>query len=286
MGQNGWLIYSKKDAEKNRSYIEWFIKEARLQNLRLQLILREDLTIGIINQENQILLNNISVNLPDFAVVRTVEPLLSLHFESCGIRVFNSSFISNMCNHKALTYREMNKLNIPMVHTIFIHKKNLGDPPPLDYPFIIKESLGRSGQQVYFIETDEDWSKCKLTITSEDLVVQTCDVQLGKDIRVFVIGKEIIGAVMRESFSDFRANFNLGGSATWYPLNDHEISLIHKIIQSYDFDLVGIDFLVGHDGSLLFNEIEDVVGSRILSATSHINLLERYVTHIKKELSK
>lgn len=62
--------------------------------------------------------------------------------------------------------------------------------------------------------------------------------------------------------------------------------MIQKIIDHFDFGLVGIDFLIGHDGELIFNEIEDVVGSRTLSEISDINLLEKYVTFIKTKVAE
>src|SRR5699024_7191911 len=148
----GWLIYSKKDALENSSYIDWFIEEARLQNIRLTLVLRDDLTIGLINNEHVIELHHNKVDLPKFAVIRTIEPLLSLHLEMCGIKVFNSSEISNLCNHKSLTHLEMSKLNVPMVDMSFMKRENLSDVPPLDFPFVVKEATGRSGQQVHLIE--------------------------------------------------------------------------------------------------------------------------------------
>ena len=280
----GWLIYSLEDSKKNKSYINWFIEEARLQNISLELILREDLTIAIMDNERTILLHNKQVDLPVFAIVRTIEPFLNSHLETCDIKVFNSSQVSNLCNHKSLTHHEVNKLCIPMVDTIFINKENLNSKLPMSPPFVVKESTGRSGKQVYFIRAAKDWEQCLTRLSTSNLVIQACNVILGKDVRVFIIGKEVIGAVLRESTNDFRANYGLGGSAKWYPLNNEELALIHKIVQHFDFDMVGIDFLIGLDGKFLFNEIEDVVGSRILSAVSDINILEKYVTHIKTQL--
>lgn len=40
--KTGWLIYKKQDALENKSYINWFIKEAKEQEIHLKLILRED----------------------------------------------------------------------------------------------------------------------------------------------------------------------------------------------------------------------------------------------------
>lgn len=282
--QTGWLIYSKQDAQQNKPYIDWFIEEARLQDLLLKLILREELTIGIINNARTIYFKNEIVNKPDFAVVRTIEPLLSTHLEACGVVVFNSSTIARICNDKALTHHHITDLAIPMVNTIFIKKEDMSDQPPMTFPFVIKETTGRGGAQVYLIETPYDWKQCISNLSTNNIIIQSCNVQLGKDIRVFVVGEEIIGAVLRESSEDFRANFKLGGSAYWYELHPKERAVIRKIITYFDFDMVGIDFLIGLNGELLFNEVEDIVGSRTLSAVSDINLLEQYVSHIKWKL--
>ncbi len=286
MTSKGWLIYSKQDAKENMSFIEWFLQEAKNKEIELTLILREKLQIGIIHNEPCAYINHKKTTLPDFAIVRTVEPLLSFHIEQLGVKVFNSSHISSICNHKARTHLEINKLQIPMVSTLFVKSQDLPTELPFPLPFVIKEAGGRGGKQVYFIQTKTEWMHFLKSSINKDLIIQTADVQLGKDVRVFVVGKEIIGAVLRESNSDFRANFKLGGSATWYELSSKEKQLIERIIQHFDFGMVGIDFLFDDQGNLLFNEIEDVVGSRTLSSVSSINIVEKYITFIKQQLAK
>ncbi|WP_188453502.1 ATP-grasp domain-containing protein [Virgibacillus oceani] len=285
MKQYGWLIYSKKDALENKSYINWFIEEAGLQNISLKLIIREELAIGITNNQRTISYHSEPVNLPNFAVIRTIDPILSLHFESCGILVFNSSGISALCNNKALSHHYVHDLGIPMVDTLFIKKENLPVSPPFAYPFVVKEVTGRGGQQVYFIKQKLEWENCLSVISSSQIIVQTSNVRLGQDVRVFIVGREIVGAVKRSSSTDFRANYKLGGSAEWYQPSGKEMDIINRIVTNFDFDMVGIDFLIGKDGHFLFNELEDVVGSRTLSAVSDVNILKKYTTHIKRKLS-
>lgn len=285
MRKNGWLIYSKIDAEANGAFINWFINEANLQRIALKLVHREDITIGILNNRRTTLLSNQPAELPDFTIVRTIDPLLSLHFEEMEVRVFNSSFISQMCNNKELTHHYVHNLGIPMVDTIFVNQMQLRSSLPLDFPFVVKESTGHGGKQVFLIKNELDWQLCIPKLNSKTIVIQSCNVQHGKDLRVFIVGKDIVGAVLRENTNDFRANFKLGGSATWYPLKKEEIEQINRISGHFQFDMVGIDFLFSKDGKLLFNEIEDVVGSRTLSAVSDVNILQRYTTHIKTKLS-
>src|SRR5699024_9006274 len=140
---------------------------------------------------------------------------------------------------------------------------------------------GRSGKQVHYITNNEEWADAKKCLGTTDVIIQSTDVKIGHDVRVFIVGKEIVGAVLRKSTGGFRANFKLGGTAEYFPLDDEKIELIEKIIHHFDFDMVGIDFLISNEGKFLFNEIEDVVGSRILSATSDENILRKYILHIK-----
>ncbi|WP_404453273.1 ATP-grasp domain-containing protein [Virgibacillus necropolis] len=285
MKYTGWLIYNKEDAEENSSYINWFIDEAELQDVELQLISREHITIGILDNKRTLLFKDQKIVLPDFAIVRTIDPLLSLHLENMKIRVFNSSSISQICNNKELTHHHVHNLDIPMVDTIFTKQNQFSRIKHFDYPFVAKESTGRGGNQVFLIKNEQDWQNCIPKINSKTIVLQSSDVIHGKDLRVFVVGTEIVGAVLRENKDDFRANYKLGGSAAWYKVNNEEVELINKIIDHFQFDMVGIDFLFSKDGKLLFNEIEDVVGSRTLSAVSDVNILQKYITHIRTQLS-
>jgi len=200
------------------------------------------------------------------------------------VLTFNSFSIAQTTNDKRLTYFEMQKLGIPIVDTYFTTAYSFPESPPLNFPLVVKEATGRGGKEVFYITSEDEWNRVLEHISSNELVIQRANVKLGRDIRVFVIGKEIIAAILRKSDHDFRANFTLGGTAELYELSEEEQSLVKKILEHFDFGFVGIDFLISEDGNLLFNEIEDVVGSRTLSSTTDINVLEKYVKFIKKRV--
>lgn len=277
----GWLIYKKVDAEQNKSYINWFIEEAKQQDVELKLVYREDLTIGIVEQNPVVYMNNLKQILPDFIINRSIEPLIQQFFNSFTIPIFNGAETAKIVNNKANTHLEISNLNIPMLPTYFIHGGALPKDIPIGFPAVIKSVAGRGGEEVYFIESEQDWHDIQQQCSTQEYIIQPTNVQLGKDVRVFIIGTEIIAAVLRHNEQDFRANFKLGGKAFPYNLSDSDIKMIERIIHHFDFGLVGIDFLIDHNDHLIFNEIEDVVGSRILSETSDINLLEKYMTFIK-----
>jgi glutathione synthase/RimK-type ligase-like ATP-grasp enzyme len=95
------------------------------------------------------------------------------------------------------------------------------------------------------------------------------------------VGKEIVGAVLRLSKDGkFKANFSLGGTAEPYTLNAEEREMVMRIADHFDFGMAGIDFIFDEKGGFLFNEIEDVAGSRTLSMTSGTDIVRLYLDHI------
>lgn len=280
---NGWLIYKETDSIRNRSYIDWFIDEAKKQSINVTLLLREDISIGIHNDKQIIYVKGKEV-WADFAVVRTMDPLLNKQLEQMDIKVFNNAIVSETFNHKSHGYLAIQQLGIPVPETYFFPGKITPASLPLDFPFVAKAANGKGGNQVKMLYNQKEWEAYRQSST-EDFVLQSPqNIQAGKDLRVFVIGTKIIAAVLRLNENDFRANYSLGGTASLYNLNKLEKKTIQKIIDAYDFGLVGIDFMFTDNGELIFNEIEDAVGSRTLSMLSNINILETYISYIKEKM--
>ncbi|GEN85520.1 MULTISPECIES: ATP-grasp domain-containing protein [Oceanobacillus] len=281
---NGWLIYTEADSIRNKSYIDWFIDEAKKQSIELTLLLREDISIGI-RRDKQIINTKGKEVYADFAVVRTMDPLLNKQLEQMGVTVFNNAVISETFNHKAHGYLAMQQLGIPVPESYFFHGKLIPSSLPLNFPFVAKAAKGKGGNQVTMIDNQQEWEAYRKSCTEDFLLQSPKNIQPGKDLRVFVINKKIIAAVLRSNANDFRANYSLGGTASLYTLNKTEIRTIQKIIDAYDFGLVGIDFMFTEDGKLIFNEIEDAVGSRTLSMLTDINILEAYISYIKEKIA-
>ncbi len=281
---NGWLIYNREDEEKNKSFINWFLQEASDLNINLEFKLKENFIWGIKESKHFIKYNSKEINPPDFAIVRNIDPLFTKQFEYLGdIKTFNSSFVAEICNNKAKTHQYLAQYKIPMLDTIFLNTKDFNKDIIDDkFPKIVKAVSGRGGSQVYKVTSVNDLYELICTLPNEDIIIQEIGEVPGKDLRVFVIGDRIIGAVLRESKVDFRANYSLGGTSRLYKLSQDEIKAINKVLDLFDFGMVGIDFLFNKKGELILNEIEDVVGSRTLSQNSDINIVREYLEFIIK----
>ena len=277
MTKIGWLIYNREDAKKNKAYIDWMLEEAKSLGMNVQFYYQEELQIGHRNHQLFIDVQQTPTEPPAYAIVRTIDPFLTKQLEMLGTVCYNSSFVAEIANNKAKTHQYISSLGIPMSDTIYCCGPVRAELP---YPFIAKEVHGRGGKSVYLVENSEQLASLP---TEGEWLIQKPAV-FGKDVRVFVVGKKIIAAVLRESATDFKANYTLGGSASLYQLSDEETALVHKIIDAFDFGMVGIDFIFDEEGQFLFNEIEDVVGSRTLSAVSEINIVREYLNFIKNSI--
>ncbi|WP_159461989.1 ATP-grasp domain-containing protein [Salirhabdus sp. Marseille-P4669] len=286
MNVRGWVVYNKQDYDRNEAFVNWLLREAEHFPFDLQVVIKDDVQFGIKHHQLSILYRNANVQFPDFVIMRNIDPLFSTQMEQLGARVFNRSEIAEMCNHKGKTHQAIAALQIPMLDTIFVKRNEISEENiRFDYPIVVKEGNGRGGKQVYLIQNKKELEVVIQKVHTEDLVIQPLAKNYGKDIRVYVIGNEIVAAVKRESKDSFKSNYTLGGQATLYSLTEEEELLVQKIINSFSFDFVGIDFLLDEQNQLLFNEIEDVVGSRMLSNHSNINIVQRFFTHIEAEMA-
>ena len=69
-----------------------------------------------------------------------------------------------------------------------------------------------------------------------------------------------------------------------YELSASEQALVLKIASLLKFDYIGIDF-VFNEGKIVFNEIEDSVGARMVYEKTDIDILRLYCDYIKKEMN-
>ena len=85
--------------------------------------------------------------------------------------------------------------------------------------------------------------------------------------------------MLRSSDSDFRSNYSLGGNAEISGLTPKESGIIKKLLSRLTIGHAGID-LIYHKGMPVFNEIEDVVGSRMLYRYTDIDVVKLFMDHI------
>ena len=227
---SGIVVYSEYEAKRNEFAVSKFKKY-----LGAELVLAEHLDV---------------CSKPDFVINRTNNAKTAAEFEKIGVRVFNPSPLTALANNKQACYEFMQSNGIEIM--------------PVNQtaaPVVEKPVNGKGGQGVRLIKSGEFKIK-------PGFVYQKPASDLGRDLRVWLIGGEIICAVLRKSDE----------------LSASEQALVLKIASLLKFDYIGIDF-VFNEGKIVFNEIEDSVGARMVYEKTDIDILRLYCDYIKKEMN-
>lgn len=156
----------------------------------------------------------------------------------------------------------------------------------LGFPVILKIAFGTIGKGVFYVP---DEMSCRpiaeyLAIRDRNPVIVQEFIKEAKrsDLRVFVIGNQVIAAMERRSSNvDVRANTSNGGQGTQVTLTKTERELALCVAREFELDIAGVDLIRSNRGPLVlevnanpgFTELErvtgvDVAGKMIEEATS------------------
>ena len=273
----GWLIYSAVDVEKNKYYIQMYKDKFKEHFIEIKLVIVEELE----NMEQYVKCNKV-----DFAINRSRNHIMGELLEQKGVRVFNSSSVTRIANNKGITY-EFLKDVVPFLAVKYGNEiiESKIENKGFEYPYVIKSCSGHGGSQVFLVNNSKEEEQAVKAMNGQEYVVQQCCSDLGRDVRVYIIGNKIIKAVLRTSTESFRSNYSLGGKVQEYTLNNEEKAMVERIVDKLSLDYAGIDFTF-NNGKAVFNEIEDAVGARMLYQVSDIDIVEMYIKYILEQLSK
>ena len=115
-------------------------------------------------------------------------------------------------------------------------------------------------------------------------IVQAQNTTLGKDVRLYALGGEIVAGVLRTSERDFRSNFSLGGQVQPFEADEWQRAIVAKLHEKLRFDYVGVDFLPDGAGGWVLNEIEDAAGARMLYQTSSVDIAALFMRHVIRQM--
>ncbi len=257
----GWIIYNGTlNVPKIIELVDSLVEDARKLGINLESIKNTELIPMYDNYGEAKLIYSRKVEEPKFIIFWDKDVLLANHLEKMGYRVFNSSTAIKNCDHKGLMHLVLSNNNIDMPRTIlspmiFDYSLNSEDYlincyETLGESVIIKESMGSFGMQVYLINNREEFiNKVKeLNKNKIDFIIQeNIKSSFGRDIRVNIIGNKVIGAMLRESETDFRANISQGGKGTLIELNKEQEEIALKAHRALELDFSGVDLLFGEN---------------------------------------
>lgn len=275
----GWIIYPRYVARHSDNAFGWLTDEAAACGIDLRVLFAEELTVGYGHGTAPTFWHRgeAVMQLPDFAIVRTYDTVLSRALERAGVPLINSSASMELCKNKMLTHELLAAAGIPTPLTLYAPEGEY------DYRhvagvlgagrFVVKRIDGAKGEDVFLIDNEEAMrqavAQCKGHCLCQQFIASSC----GRDVRVWVIGDRVAGAVLRYSESSFRSNFSQGGKVAPFDLPDHAAQLAVRSAQLLGVAFSGIDLLFGEDGRFIVNEINGNAGFRTLSQSGRPNTI-------------
>ena len=256
------LLYRKKDIQKNLAYINMYRRECSRRGFLFRLEELENFTIP---EEKDILVIN-----------RSRDAGTAKRLEKAQIPVMNGSEICLLRNDKAAAYRYCEAHGLPCMPTY--------NTLPGHFPLVMKSTGGHGGSEVFLVHNEKEAADILAAHHGKSFIYQDfCDTP-GRDLRVYIIGNRIAAAMLRESSTDFRSNFSLGGKAALHELNEKERALTERILSDLHIDFAAID-LIYHKGEPVFNELEDAAGARMLYRYSSIDIVHEFFEYISSRIA-
>jgi ribosomal protein S6--L-glutamate ligase len=283
-----WIIYNGSlTSDKFRDQAELLMEAAERAGVQSELKKNYEVLID---------LDGTIENPPHFVVFLDKDILLAQFLKNAGIAVFNDPDVIETCDNKAKQYLQLASSGVPIPETIIAPKvypaftiqdsgyyedvlKRLG------LPMIIKEGHGSFGMKVYLIETKEQFYDKTNELRGVDYVFQKfIATSRGRDIRVNIVGGEIVAAMYRYSETDFRANITNGGIASEVELTDAQRLLAIHAAEAVGAEFAGVDLLFGRNEEPLVCEVNAAAHIRNIYNVTGINVADAMIAYILRKL--
>lgn len=287
-----WVIYNGSlKLLKMNQLIEKLIEDAEVLGLELIPIKNNEI-VPIMGRDGTLELTFLKeVPEPEFVIFWDKDILLASLLERKGYRLFNSARSIEICDDKSLMHAALIEHGISVPKTMFgpfSFDYNLVSDSYIDRVFnelgerlILKESKGSFGMQVYMIESRDALAKRIHQVGNRSFIMQeVMESSIGRDIRVNIVGDQVIGAMQRVNDQGFRANITNGGVGRFIQLTKEQEELALKAHKALGLNFSGVDLLYGPDEEPILCEVNsnvNFVSFELATALDYAKPLLRHV---------
>ncbi|MEM1557346.1 MAG: lysine biosynthesis protein LysX [Thermoproteota archaeon] len=234
----------------------------------------------------------------DIALLRCVSYFKSLHFsnylEGVGIRPVSSFKTLQTAGNKLFTSMALIKNGVKTPTTVlsFSYQSALNSLNKVGYPAVLKPVVGSWGRLISLIgdrysaeailEDRQYMSPLYQIYYIQDYVEKP-----GRDIRVTVIGGEIVSAIYRISPPDqWKTNIALGGKSEKAEVDSELAEIVLKATEAVGGEFVGVDVLESPKEGYLVNEVNPTPEFRGSMEATGVNIPEKVIKYLVSLIRK
>lgn len=197
--------------------------------------------------------------------------LIAHHLCAQGKIVVDEALGTRSVGSKNFQHAQFSKYEIPYPKCIQAHSTEaiLRELPSINFPIIAKPLNGSKGNGMFKFETLQEALD---TVPSLDIRYLYQEyIPIDSDIRVFIVGNKVLGAMKRYVVpGDFRSNAALGSKTVSIPLAPELEKLALKARESTGYEVAGIDIIETNKG-LMVLEINNCPEWQAFKKTTGIN---------------
>ena len=207
----------------------------------------------------------------DIVLERCVSYFRGLHFTACleflGVPVINSFEVASNCGNKMITSLLLKKHNVPTPKTYFSFSSDaaLENLEKTGYPMVIKPVVGSWGRGVMPLK-DRDTADAIIEVRELSdgpldriYYLQEMVNRPPRDIRVIVVGDQVVAAMYRTSSGSFKTNIALGAEPVVCEITKELEDVCMRAAKAVGGGILGVDVMEDKKRGLVVHEINNTV---------------------------
>jgi RimK family alpha-L-glutamate ligase len=221
--------------------------------------------------------------IPSGSLEQLIYRVDTLHrLADAGVRVMNSGRAIERTVDKAWTSAILERAGLPTPETVaceraedaFAAFRRMGD-------VVVKPLFGSMGLGMTRVsDADVAWRVFRAVEAMRGVFyVQRFVNHGGRDIRAFVIGDRVLGAIERTA-DDWRTNFSRGGKVVSFTLPAAWATLAVRAAQAVGAEYAGVDLLPDGAGGIYVLEVNGIPGWEGLQQATGLDVASAIVTQL------
>ncbi len=213
------------------------------------------------------------------------------HFEMMDVFSTSGNLAIARSRDKLRSLQVLSKNDVDMPKTVFAsNKSSAKDVIALSggAPLILKILEGTQGVGVVLVDSEKAAKSVLDAFYGMDvslLVQEFIEEAGGADIRVLVVGGEVVGAMKRQGAEgDFRSNLHQGGSATAHKLTRKEKATALAAAKAMGLGVCGVDMIESARGPLVM-EVNSSPGLEGIEKSTGLDIAAKIMEYIEKNVT-
>ena len=213
------------------------------------------------------------------------------HFEMMGAFSTSGNLAIKRSRDKLRSLQVLSKYGVDMPKTIFAsNKSSAKDVIALSggAPLVLKILEGTQGVGVVLVDSEKAAKSVFDAFYGMEvnlLVQEFIEEAGGADIRAFVVGGKVVGAMKRQGAEgDFRSNLHQGGSATAHKLTRKEKSTALAAAKAMGLGVCGVDMIPSKRGPLVM-EVNSSPGLEGIEKSTQLDIAGQIMDYIEANVT-